>query len=144
MASPRLAGMRCPTTADELQLAALMYHAYQGTVDYEGEDEAAALEEVRRTFAGQYGPFLWSASRVLEYEAMIASAALLTLYEGKPFVAFSMTRPEFKRRGLARACLQSAVNQLLLEGHQELRLAATLANNAAMSLYEKIGFLVQD
>jgi ribosomal protein S18 acetylase RimI-like enzyme len=141
MPSPLFAGMRCPTAADEVQLASLMYHAYLGTIDYEGEDEAAALEEVRRTFAGQYGSFLWSASRVMERDAALASAALLTRWEGKPFVAFSMTRPEFKRRGLARACLESAVNQLLLEGEQELWLAVTLANVAAMSLYRKLGFL---
>jgi GNAT superfamily N-acetyltransferase len=136
--------MRRPTAADESQLASLMYHAYQGTIDYDGEDKAAALDEVLRTFAGRYGPFMWSASRVVESEDIIASAALLTRWEGKPFVAFSMTRPEFKRRGLARACLECAINQLLLEGEQELWLAATLANDPAMSLYRKLGFLVQD
>jgi hypothetical protein len=37
-----LAGMRCPTAADESQLASLMYRAYQGTIDDQGEDEGAA------------------------------------------------------------------------------------------------------
>jgi hypothetical protein len=103
MPAVAIAGLRCPTAADEHRLASLMYHAYLGTIDYDGQDEAGALAEVRRTLAGGYGPFLWSASRVVEREGVLASAALLTRWEDSPFVAFSMTRPEFKRRGFARA-----------------------------------------
>ena len=143
MPSRALDGMRSPTTADENNLASLMYHAYLGTIDYEGEDEAQALKEVRRTFAGDYGALMWSASRVVERESILASAALITRWEDRPYVAFSMTHPQFKRLGFARACLESAVNQLLLEGEHELRLVSTLANVAAMSLYQKLGFVVQ-
>jgi hypothetical protein len=111
-----LDGMRSPTAADENNLALLMYHAYLGTIDYGGEDETQALAEVRRTFAGDYGSFMWPSSRVLEREGVLASAALITRWRDKPYVAFSMTRPPFKRLGFARACLESAVNQLLLDG----------------------------
>ena len=100
--SRALDGMRTPTPADENDLASLMYHAYLGTIDYEGEDEAQTLAEVRHTFAGDYGSFLWTASRVIEREGMLASAALITRWQERPFVAFSMTHPQFKRMGLAR------------------------------------------
>jgi ribosomal protein S18 acetylase RimI-like enzyme len=136
-------GMRPPTASDEHRLASLMYHAYFGTIDYEGEDETQALGEVRSTFSGEYGAFMWLASRVIEREGMLISAALLTRWQDKPFVAFSITRPEFQRRGFARACLMSAVNQLIVDGEHELRLAATLANVAAMGLYQSLGFRVQ-
>ena len=138
-----LEGMRCPTAADPEQLAALMYHAYLGTIDYEGEDEAEALAEVRRTFAGAYGSFLWSASQVVERPGCLASAALVTRWQGSPIVAFLMTRPEFKRQGFARACLAGVVNHLLLEGESELRLVSTVGNVSAIDLYEKVGFVIQ-
>jgi hypothetical protein len=49
----------CPAAAgDAEQLAALVYHDYLGAIDYEGEDEAQALAELRRTFSGDYGPFI--------------------------------------------------------------------------------------
>src|SRR5262245_36469096 len=143
MPSRALAGMRAPTAADETNLASLMYHAYFGTIDYEGEDEAQALKEVHRTFAGDYGSFLWSASRVLEREGILASAALITRWEDRPYVAFSMTHPRFKRLGFARACLESAANQLLLEGEHELRLVYTVGNVAALGLYQKLGFVAE-
>jgi hypothetical protein len=53
-----VAGMRHPTQADEAALASLMMQAYVGTVDYEGEDEADTLAEVRKTLSGDKGPFL--------------------------------------------------------------------------------------
>ncbi len=101
------------------------------------------VEEVRKTFAGGYGPFMWSASRVIERGGMLVSAALLTRWQDRPFVAFSMTRAEFKRQGLARACLESAVQALLRAGEQELRLVSTVANAPAMALYKSLGFVVQ-
>jgi len=143
MAIGAIDGMRSPTPADDHRLASLMYHAYLGTVDYHGETEAQALDEVRRTFAGEYGMFIWSASRVIDHGSMLASATLITRCQGKPFVAFSMTHVEFKRQGLARACLQSAINQLLLEGEDELRLVSTVANDGAMRLYESLGFVLE-
>ena len=130
--SREVEGMRSPTAADEEQLASLMYHSYFGTIDYEGENEAAALAEVQRTFAGAYGSFSWSASQVVDRPGCLASAALVTCWQGSPIVAFLMTRPEFKRQGFARACLAGVVNQLLLKRESELRLVSTVGNVAAM------------
>jgi len=120
-----------------------MYHAYQGTIDYHGEDEAETLLEVRRTLIGGYGPFMWAASRVVERENTLISAALITRCNGQPFVAFSMTHPTFKRLGFARACVESAVNHLLSQGEHELQLVSTLGNVGAMALYRKLGFVPQ-
>lgn len=144
MPNRHFGGLRAPMPTDENRLACLMYHAYLGTIDYQGEDEAQAVHAIRRTFAGDYGSFMWSASRIVERNGVLASAALLTRWQDRPFVAFSMTRPEFKRQGLARACLESAVNQLLLDGEHELRLVSTVANVAAMGLYRNLGFVVEE
>ena len=143
VAATALPGLRQPLPSDEVALADLMYEAYLGTIDYAGEDRSQALEEVRKTFAGDYGAFHWSASRVMDRDGLIASAALLTRWRDRPFVAFSMTRPEYKRKGLARACLQSAMQQLHSEGEHELRLIVTLANTEALTLYQSVGFQPQ-
>lgn len=48
VAVPVVEGMRHPTFADESALSLLMMQAYVGTVDYEGETDAEALDEIRQ------------------------------------------------------------------------------------------------
>ena len=141
---PKVTGMRSPVEGDSSQLAKLMCAAYRGTIDDEGESEDVALEEVRKTFAGEYGAFLPHCSKVVAPSQELLHATLVTRWEGRPFIAFSMTEPSAKRTGLARACLVNAMQDLRVQGESELRLVVTLANLPAMSLYESLGFVVQE
>jgi GNAT superfamily N-acetyltransferase len=133
--------LRPPPAADVEALAALLYQAYLGTLDYVGESEADAVSEVQRTFAGDYGEFLPQYSRLAEQEATLASAALITRLRGQPLVAFTVTHPRYQRIGLARACLACAMHALASEGESELSLVVTLANIPAVMLYERLGFV---
>ena len=142
-AAPCVAGLRNPRPFDEDALAALMMRAYIGTIDYEGEDEAEALSEVRRTLSGDKGPFLWSESNVIEREGALACATLVIRWHNEPLVAFTMTDARFKRQGLARACMLSSMHQLRAVGENQLSLFVTLANTDAVSLYQSLGFALQ-
>ena len=144
--SPRvlIAGLRAPTPADADALARLMLAAYAGGVDDEGEDEAAARVEVRKTFGGDYGAFDPASSQLVTRADELLHATLITRWQGRPFVAFAMTAPAAQRAGLARACLVSAMQDLRAQGETELRLVVTLANLPARSLYESLGFVVED
>ena len=133
-------GMRAPIEEDVAGLAALMLDAYLGTVDYEGESIEEALSEVRETVEGTKGPFLWTASRVIEREGLLASACLVIRWREQPLVAFSMTRGRFKKKGLARACLLSSMKALREQGDTTLALFVTLSNEQAVSLYRSLGF----
>jgi GNAT superfamily N-acetyltransferase len=137
---PFVAGLRNPRPVDEDALASLMMRAYAGTIDYEGESEAEALAEVRRTLSGSLGPFLWSESNVIEREGTLACATLVIRWNGEPLVAFAMTDARFKRQGLARACMLSSMHQLRALGERRLSLFVTLANAEAVSLYRSLGF----
>ena len=145
-AQPRSAitGMRCPIEADVPALARLMLTAYRGSIDDEGETEADALVEVRKTFAGEYGAFVPGCSKLVVEGREALHATLITRWEDRPFLAFSMTAPEAKRKGLARACLIAAMQDLHGQGERELRLVVTLANLPARSLYESLGFVIQE
>jgi GNAT superfamily N-acetyltransferase len=140
MPCPSEAGLRIPTPADVGQLASLMLDAYIGTVDYEGEDDQGALMQVHKTIAGESGSFSWTCSRVIERRSILAAAVLITRWESRPFVAFTMTRPEFKRLGLARVCMVNAMQALVAQGEHEVRLMVTLENTAAIALYQTLGF----
>lgn len=141
--APAIEGTRHPIQADEVALAALMMRAYAGTIDYEGEDEADALVEVRDTLSGNKGPFLWSASNVIEREGVLASATLVMRWQGQPLVAFTMTDARFKRQGLGRACMLNSMHQLHAAGETKLHLFVTLANDEAVGLYRSLGFVLQ-
>jgi ribosomal protein S18 acetylase RimI-like enzyme len=126
---------------DRPVLAALMLAAYRGTADDEGEGPDEADAEIARLFGGAYGRFDPASSEVVIRDGLIVGATLITEYEGRALVAFSMTAPQWKRRGLARAGLLRAMDRLRGAGRPELWLAVTDANTAARRLYESLGFV---
>jgi GNAT superfamily N-acetyltransferase len=139
-----VAGMRAPEESDMPGLARLMRAAYRGGVDDDGETEADALAEIQKTFAGEYGAFLPHCSKVVARGNELVHATLVTRWQGRPFVAFSMTAPAAQRMGLARGCLIDAMQDLRAQGESELRLVVTAANTPARALYESLGFVVQE
>lgn len=135
-----LAGERPPTPEDIQKLAALMLAAYRGTVDDEEETIEEALIEVHKTFDGEHGPFLPACSRVVVIGDELVSATPLTRWKDRPFVAFAMTAPHWKRKGLARACMINSMQDVLAAGDDKLSLVVTVANVAALTLYQRLGF----
>jgi GNAT superfamily N-acetyltransferase len=130
-------------SADAAALARLMFDAYKGTIDDEGEPFEGAVAEVNKTFEGGYGPMVWGASFVtpsVEDPAVLDSASVVTLWREEPLLAFSMTRPEAKRRGHAEALIRASARSLAGLGHGRVVLVVTAGNVAAERLYEKLGF----
>lgn len=74
-------------------MANLMWTAYQGTVDYNGESVEDAAQEIAKTFAGGYGVYLARYSYRVERESTLASAVLVTRRNDRPLLAFVMTAP---------------------------------------------------
>ena len=126
---------------DRSALAALMLAAYRGTVDDAGEGPDEALTEVARLFDGAYGTFDAACSEVVIRDGALVSATLVTEFEGRPLIAFSMTAPVWKRRGLARAGLLRTMERLRQAGRDEVALAVTDANTPARRLNESLGFV---
>ena len=128
--------------SDREDLAILLYAAFRGTVDDEGETFSGALSEIDRTFAGDYGRFLLDCSFVIERGEFLASACLIGQSDPDdvPLVIFSMTRPDAQRQGLARFLLRRSIDALLDRGHERLTLIVTEGNVPAQRLYASLGF----
>jgi ribosomal protein S18 acetylase RimI-like enzyme len=133
--------VRAPGWADAAAIAELMLAAYRGTIDDEGETPQETLEVVRQMFAGEFGVMLWNISEVTERDGRVVAATICTVWEGRPFVAFSVTAPEYKGRGLARAGLARAINRMAAAGDPLVRLVVTRGNTAAERLYASLGFM---
>ena len=139
----RAPGLRTFSSGDAPRLGALLFEAYLGTIDQEEENLEQAQAEVDKTIRGEYGTFLPDSSMVVERLGILHSAALLTRFHDRPFLAFSITSPGSKNQGLARACISAAMVQLLAVGERELHLVVTRANAPAVHLYESLGFEVE-
>ncbi len=140
VAAPDDPAARPPTPDDAEALAQLLYGAYKGSIDDEGETLEDTRGVVAQLFAGEFGPMLWSLSEVVEREGQLVAATLLTVWFDGPFVAFTSTLPAWQRRGLARAGLQRTFNRLAAGDERWLRLVVTQGNTPAEALYESLGF----
>lgn len=133
---------RCIRKADEHDLSILMYSAFRGTIDDEGETFSDAVREIEKTMSGDCGRLMPDCSFIIEQGEFIASACLISWYEPSvsPFVVFTMTRPEFKGQGMARFLLQQSINALIDQGYSQLTLIVTDGNRSAQNLYVSLGF----
>lgn len=133
---------RTARMSDAPDLAILLYAAFRGAIDDEGEPFADAVREIEKTLAGDYGRLLLDCSFVIEQGELLASACLISWYEptASPFVVFTMTRPEHKRQGMARFLLKRSINALADQRHSQLTLIVTDGNQPAQNLYASLGF----
>jgi predicted GNAT family acetyltransferase len=133
-------GARRPRVDDLGELARLMFAAYQGTIDYTGESVEDATGELTKTFAGAHGLYLPQHSYVVERGSTLVSASLVTRREGLPLLAFAMTAPDWKRKGLARATIGNTMQDLFEAGETRLELVVNAKNLSAYDLYISLGF----
>lgn len=134
---------RLLTPADGQLLGRLMFAAYAGSIDDEGETEDQTIEEAEATLAGKYGKPILEASFIAFEKDRPISAVVLTDYEKTgPLLAFSVTDPQYQRQGLAALLIKCALNGLHELKIPELRLVVTAENPAAI-LYRKLGFEVE-
>lgn len=138
--APPASDLRVMSRQDLEALGALFHAAYVGTVDYEGESPEEAVAAVAATFDGEFGTFMPEASMVVERDGQLLSASFITLWQGRPLLAFAVTSPGFKGQGLSHRCTRAAMHALARAGHAELDLFVTDTNEPALALYARLGF----
>jgi ribosomal protein S18 acetylase RimI-like enzyme len=137
---PASSELRVMSSEDITQLGRLFLDAYIGTVDYEGESEQDALAAVQGAFDGEFGNFLSSASYVAQRAGELCSASFVTLWQGKPLLAFSVTAARHKGSGLAGRCISASMQALYQAGQPELHLFVSPGNFPALAVYKRLGF----
>jgi RimJ/RimL family protein N-acetyltransferase len=131
--------VRRPTAEDRLELASLMMDAYIGTIDYAGENEDQAAEEVDGYLVDEA---LLDMSVVAILDDAVQSAVLLSRILGLPLVGYAMTRATLKGQGLASALLDMSVSAVWDSGAEELRAFITAGNVPSEKIFERAGFKV--
>ncbi len=136
---PRGLDIRIPTIDNRLELASLMMDAYLDTIDYEGETEDQAVEEVDGYLAA--GAYL-DVSRIAVNAGTVESAVLVSRLAGLPIVGYVMTRAALKGRGFASALLDESMAALWQNGHEDVRAFITEGNTPSEVIFTRAGFEV--
>jgi ribosomal protein S18 acetylase RimI-like enzyme len=127
--------------ADLRVVAHLMVDGYRGTIDFEGETDDDALEELQGAIDGANGPVIragWLMAR--NPEGRPAAAIAVVRWRGMPFISYVFTAAADKGRGHGSALIQRVGTELAAAGEHELVLFVTVGN-PARSLYERLGFV---
>jgi hypothetical protein len=144
-AKPAPAGLslRTPEIKDMRALAELMLEAYRGTIDYEGETIAEAVDEVQRYLApSALNQALLKHSALLTDGTMLVSACLVMHWSRRscPSIGYVISHPLWKRRDLARCVVAESLCRLANDGHREVRAIITKGNVASEGLFLSLGF----
>lgn len=140
------ADIRMVLPSDRKALADLMYAAYKGTPEFEGESLANARIVIDDIFANGNGTLLPACSFAAEFGGHLCAAVIITLEPRTvtPFVSYVLTHPACRRQGYAARLLQAAAGALRRKGFNELSLRVTEDNIPALRLYNSLGFTSVD
>jgi GNAT superfamily N-acetyltransferase len=136
--------VRPPVRDDTEALGRLYYGAYDPGVASDTEEEA--IEDIRLTFDGGYGPLWTAASGVVVHSGELV-AALLVVHRAPwpdtpdcPFVVELFTARGHRRLGLARALVAGCLALVATTDRPLLALRVDERNVPARRLYASLGF----
>jgi len=113
-----------------------MLDAYVGTIDYQGETLAEAIDEVDDWLGGS--PMLAHSYGAVVGGRLVSAVLVMTL-DDVPFVAYVMTDPDHKETGLGRAVVEAALSSLRESSHERVVLYITKGNAASERLFATVG-----
>ena len=136
-----------PMDASDLtEVGKIMLDAYLDTVDYEGESEEDAVQEVYETFYGKYGSIIEASTLILEDSDSAVGAIMLCHFEkfDVPFIVYLMVRSGVKGKGYGKLLTQTAMYELYIRNYSHCCLAVNVENYPALALYKSLGFSVDN
>ncbi len=138
---PAADGQRLMVASDGMAYGALLYYAYHGTVDDDGEVLQDGLDigpgllaEARESLVRPCSAGIWRAGQ------LVAAVLTITLNDDH-WIDPIIVHPDCKRQGLGTHLMRWASSALHGRGVEKLRLAVTDANEPALALYHKLGYL---
>lgn len=136
-----LVSLRSLEVGDTGPLADLLYVAYSASPESEGETYEGCREQAASFLNGEYGePRLTCSFVAFREPGTLLGACLVLLDQRVPLIAYLCTRPEWRRKGIARALLTHTLNTLHLENFPECKVPVGVENTAAQALLRQIGF----
>jgi GNAT superfamily N-acetyltransferase len=135
--------LRPALSGDSGALAKLMIEAYRGTIDDDGETIDDAIREVEGYLAGKHGgqPML-TESRLAFDGDHLAGACLTGEWQERqqPLIAYVMTHPAWKNRGVGKLVVAAVLEALREQGYGQVRAVISEGNIPSERLLGGMGF----
>lgn len=134
-----------PTDANAL--AELMFEAYRGTIDYDGEDLDDATREVNAYLASERGgqPLLTESRLAFDGNHLVGACLVAQWQERQtPLIAYIMTHAKWKNQGLGKQMLSAVLEALRQRGYEQVRAVITEGNRPSERLFGRMGFVRVD
>ena len=136
-----------PLDPDRTQeLAEAYFNAYPPGVACNTVDEA--VQEIRETYAGEYGTLRRDASAMAIQQGRVVGAVMVverSIWDADlsgPFIIDLFVDPVAQRTGLGRSLVSYAIRECIDAGDQQLSLRVGEGTSpAAHALYETLGFI---
>jgi ribosomal protein S18 acetylase RimI-like enzyme len=129
---------------DSAELGSLYFDAYDPGIAWPTALEA--IDDIKRTFDGEYGALWLAASRVAFRDTELIGA-VLTVHRGPwpgtpdcPFIIEVFTDRAWRRRGVAARLLRECASAVAKAGEDWVGLRVDETNQAGMALYIAMGF----
>jgi ribosomal protein S18 acetylase RimI-like enzyme len=129
---------------DVAELAVIMLDSLKDTPEDRGETLVDIIKEIDSVIGGSFAPFISAASYQIKQNQEIASAIMINYYEGYPLISEIFTNKKYQNLGMASSLIKKSVNSLFDMGYKNLILNVDIENIAAINLYRKIGFEVEE
>lgn len=126
------------------ELGRLYFAAYDPDVGC--ASEAEAIDDIRKSFTGDYGELWIEASPVIIHDGAIVGvvqtvvSAPWTDVPPGPFITECFVDREHRRLGLAQTMLNSAITSIIDSGSHTVSLRVMASNSPARLLYASLGF----
>ena len=136
------ARVRADFVTRRTSLAELMFSAYVGTIDYDGETPDDARAEIDKYLDDTEMKPLLNCSWLFFAHGRMVSACLISWWASKrcPIVGYVITHPDWKNRGIAAELLQETLQSLSEQNYSLVRAVITEGNVPSERLFSQAGF----
>jgi RimJ/RimL family protein N-acetyltransferase len=131
--------VRAPDRADDVALARLMEAAYAGTIDEDLGDNDDADVEIANWH--RFGADATVSRVAVDADGRIVGAALITVWDGRAYLAYVMTQPDRKGQGVAATVVAAALRALARRGEHSVEATVTVGNVPSERLLSRLGFV---
>jgi RimJ/RimL family protein N-acetyltransferase len=141
---PKVPGarIRADLAANPSALAQLMFSAYRGTIDYDGESLDDARAEIDQYLNNSDLRPLLICSWLFHASGLLVSACLVSWWASRrsPIIGYTITHPDWKNRGIAAELLQETLQSLSEHNYTQVRAVITEGNIPSERLFARAGF----
>lgn len=120
--------------------ATLLFTAFHGTVDDEGETVDDWIHEWQGMVSGKYGALLHDMSFALYDKQELIGCIVCSEFKGVPLILYVAVAPDYRGKRYAAALIEKVLEAGVNRAFPAVYLVVSNDNESAVKAYQRIGF----